>query len=80
MRKRLLFHIKFTASRKGYKPFVISGCVLAEDREQAVKLAKENIQGAVEEFELYNVKLLSATTLKTDFFLMSDLTENTEEK
>lgn len=79
MRKRKLYQIKFSANRKGFKNFTITGCVLAETREQAITLATTLIENSTKELELYNVKLLSAMTLTTDFFLMSDLTESVTE-
>ena len=79
--KQSVFQVKFTVKREKYKSFVVCGYVLAADRPEAVKLATETLAETMKEMKGESqIKLLSASSLQTDFFLIAEKQVNTESK
>jgi len=71
--KQSVFQVKFTVKREKYKSFVVCGYVLATERVEAVGLATKTLTDTMKEIgDNSDIKLLSASSLQTDFFLIAD--------
>ena len=67
------FQVRLNVLRPGYKAFVVSGIVLATSQSIAVATAKQTLEDTLKESNNEStVKLLSATPLKNDFFLIAE--------
>ena len=72
-KKQSVFQVKFTVKRPKYKSFVVCGYVLAIDRPEAVDLAIHTLDETMSKIDSESqVKLLSACSLQTDFFLIAN--------
>jgi len=71
--KQSIFQTKFTVKRPKFKSFVVCGYVLATDRPEAVHLAITTLNETMSKIDKdTQIKLLSASSLQTDFFLIAE--------
>lgn len=82
--KQHAFQVKFNVLKPKYKAFVVSGIVLATTQAIAVQVAKQTMIDTLKETkdnDSTEIKLLSASPLKNDFFLIAkeDLKEENEQ-
>lgn len=82
--KQHAFQVRFNVLKPKYKPFVLSGVVLATTQVVAVQVAKQTMIDTLKETEdndSTEIKLLSASPLKNDFFLIAkeELKEENEQ-
>ena len=71
--KQQAFQIRLNVIRPKYKAFVVSGIVIAGSQTVAVATAKQTLEDTLKESNNEStVKLLSATPLKNDFFLIAE--------
>ena len=77
--KQQAFQVRLNILRPKYKTFLVSGIVLASSQVAAIKTAQETLIKTLEESNNEStVKLLSASPLKNDFFLIAkEAVENT---
>ena len=71
--KQQAFQIRLNVIRPKYKAFVVSGIVLASCQAVAVATARKTLEDTLSESNNDStVKLLSATPLKNEFFLIAE--------
>lgn len=71
--KQTAFQVKFNVLRPKYKPFVVSGIVLASSQPIAVATARQTLEKTLAESNNDStVKLLTAHSLKNEFFLIAE--------
>jgi len=77
--KQHAFQVRFNIIRPKYKAFVVSGIVLATTQALAVSTAKETLEATLAESDKHEdsvIKLIGASPLKNDFFLIAQEKES----
>jgi len=72
--RQYAFQVRLNVIKPGFKAFVVSGLVLATTQVVAVEEAKKTLKATLDEQDKHNnaeIKLLSASPLKNDFFLIA---------